>query len=61
MWEAFARIAVDDEWAVEERDYFKNYANLSWAMTKVGFAGSNFWSFIEKLFTSELERARMPN
>lgn len=61
MWSAFAQIAVKDEWAVPQKEYFKSYANLSWAMTKVGYTGAEFWDFIEKLFFTELERSRMPN
>ena len=61
MWEAFAQIAVEKEWAVQESEYFKSYANLSWAMTKVGYSGSEFWSFIERLFTTEIERTKLPN
>ena len=61
MWDTFARIAVQDEWAVDQREYFKSYANLSWAMTKVGYSGQDFWNFIENLFTAELEKSRLPN
>jgi hypothetical protein len=39
MWQKFARIAIEKEYEVEARDYFKNYANLAWAMSKVSYSG----------------------
>ena len=59
MWSNFAKIAVEREYEVESRDYFKNYANLAWAMSKVGFSGGEFWTFIERLFSTELERTKL--
>ena len=43
MWEAFALIAVEQEYKVPENEYFKSYANLAWALTKANYAGANFW------------------
>ena len=60
MWTAFAHIAVEKEYEVEESDYFKNFANLSWAMTKVSYSGSDFWIFIERLFATEIGKSQLP-
>jgi len=59
MWKTFARVAVEREYEVDERDYFKSYANLSWAMSKVSYGGQDFWQFIEKLYKAELERTKL--
>lgn len=59
MWDTFAKIAVAKEHEVEASEYFKSYANLSWAMTKANYDGQDFWSFIERLFTTELERTKL--
>lgn len=59
MWDTFARIAVEKEYEVEERQYFKSFANLAWAMSKVQFDGSQFWPFIERLFSTELKRTKL--
>lgn len=59
MWKTFARIAVEKEYEVEEREYFKSYANLSWAMSKVSFEGQEFWQFIERLYKTEIERTKL--
>ena len=59
MWDRFAQIAVEREYEVEEKDYFKNYANLAWSMSKVKYDGQAFWTFIERLFNTELERTKL--
>lgn len=59
MWQTFARIAVQKEHEVEQREYFKNYANLSWAMSKVSYEGQEFWQFIERLYMTELEKTKL--
>ena len=46
MWKRFAEVAVEREYEVEEKDYFANYAGLSWAMTKAKYEGPEFWQFI---------------
>ena len=60
MWDAFARLAVEKEYEVDEKEYFKSFSNLAWAMTKVDYSGSDFWGFIERLFAQEIERTKLP-
>ena len=59
MWQTFARIAVEKEYEVEAKEYFRNYANLAWAMAKIGLSDEPFWTFIERLFATELERTKL--
>ena len=59
MWDTFAKIAVEREYEVEGKEYFKNYANLAFSMSKIGYEGQTFWSFIERLFATELERTQV--
>jgi len=47
MWRRFAELAVEREFEVEPREHFRSFANLSWALAKVGYSGAPFWNFIE--------------
>lgn len=58
MWDRFAKLAVEREYEVEGREYFRNFANLSWSMTKVSYGGSDFWQFIENLYLTEIEKTK---
>lgn len=58
MWNHLARIAVENEHEVPANEYFRSYADLSWAMSKVGYDGQTYWTFIENLFETELARLR---
>lgn len=59
MWKRFAELAVEREFEVEPREYFRSFSNLSWAMAKIKYEGVQFWSFMEKLYTTELERTKL--
>ena len=58
MWHRFAQVAVEREFEVEDKDYFKSFANLAWSMSKVSYDGQAFWNFIERLFSTELEKIK---